>query len=180
MIRDVNQQKRLQSAIENRSKTFEDVIWTEETSIQLDCHRRFCCRKKGQKPRYKPRPKHPTKVHVWGGISWKGRTEVCIFDGIMDAEQYIDILKVTLVPFFQRIYPAGSKCMQDNEPKHTSKKAQQFVSENGINWWRTPPESPDANPIENLWHELKEYLRRKVKPHTKDELVKGILEFWKQ
>ena len=47
-----------------------------------------------------------------------------------------------------------------------------------INWWKTPPESPDMNPIENLWHELKEYIRRVIKPKTKDELVAGILEFW--
>ena len=35
-----------------------------------------------------------------------------------------------------------------------------FFATNGIDWWKTPPESPDLNPIENLWHELKEYIRR--------------------
>ena len=178
MIREVNKQKRLEWAVENNCNNFERVIWSDETSVQLDCHRRFCCRKKGQKPRYKPRPKHPTKVHVWGGISWNGRTNVCIFDGIMDAELYTKILKECLVPFCQEIYPGGHQFMQDNDPKHTSRRAQQFFNENGINWWRTPPESPDANPIENLWHELKEYLRREVKPCTKDELIKGITAFW--
>ncbi len=178
LITDVNKQKRLVWANANKDELFEDVIWTDETSVQLECHRRFCCRKNGQKPRYKPRPKHPVKVHVWGGISWNGRTEICIFDGIMDAELYTEILKVTLVPFCQRIYPGGHRFMQDNDPKHTSKKAQEFFSANKINWWRTPPESPDANPIENLWHEPKEYLRREVKPRVRDELVEGILTFW--
>ena len=69
--------------------------------------------------------------------------------------------------------------MQDNDPKHTSKRAQKFFEDNGINWWRTPPESPDANPIENLWHELKEFLRREVKPKNKEQLVQGILSFWR-
>ena len=45
--------------------------------------------------------------------------------------------------------------MQDNYPKHTSQLAQEFFQTMGINWQKTPPESPDANPIENLWHELK-------------------------
>uniref|UniRef100_A0A1X7V378 Tc1-like transposase DDE domain-containing protein n=1 Tax=Amphimedon queenslandica TaxID=400682 RepID=A0A1X7V378_AMPQE len=49
---------------------------------------------------------------------------------------------------------------------------------NNTNWLHTPPESPDINPIENLWHELKEYLRQDVKPKTKQEFVLGIIEFW--
>ena len=41
----------------------------------------------------------------------------------------------------------------------------------------TLPESPDMNPIENLWHELKEYVRREVKPKSKEELITGIKAF---
>ena len=47
-----------------------------------------------------------------------------------------------------------------------------------INWWKTPPESPDLNSIENLWYQLKEFIRCEVKPTTKAELVKGIKQFW--
>ena len=68
--------------------------------------------------------------------------------------------------------------MQDNDPKHTSKKVQEFFEEEGVNWWKTPAESPECNPVENLWHELKEFLRRELKPSCKDELVKGICRFW--
>ncbi len=69
--------------------------------------------------------------------------------------------------------------MQDNDPKHTSRVGKKFFEDNSVNWWKTPPESPDANPIENLWHELKEFIRREVKPKSKDELINGIREFWK-
>ena len=69
--------------------------------------------------------------------------------------------------------------MQDNDPKHTSRHACNFMENNGINWWRTPPESPDMNPIENLWYELKEYIRRVVKPRVKQEFINGIEEFWR-
>ena len=69
--------------------------------------------------------------------------------------------------------------MQDNDPKHTSRHAEAFYERKSINWVRTPAESPDLNPIENLWHELKEFVRREVKPHTKEELILGIKQFWK-
>lgn len=52
------------------------------------------------------------------------------------------------------------------------------MENNNVNWWKTPPESPDLNPIENVWHELKEYLRREVKPTIKSELIDGIQKFW--
>ena len=50
--------------------------------------------------------------------------------------------------------------MQDNDPKHTSVYAQQFLRDSHVNWWRTPAESPDLNPIENLLHELRVYPER--------------------
>lgn len=108
----------------------------------------------------------------------KGPTKICIFDGIMDADLFIDILDTTLLPFIAEKLARGHRFMQDNDPKHASRRAQAFYESKGINWWKTPPESPDLNPIENLWHELKEYIRREVKPHTKEELIMGIKCFW--
>ena len=96
----------------------------------------------------------------------------------MDACLYTEILDGTLLPFIQSRMPDGHRFMQDNDPKHTSRYAQDFYEEAGINWWKTPPESPDLNPIENLWHELKEYIRREVKPKKKEELIQGIRQFW--
>ena len=60
----------------------------------------------------------------------------------------------------------------------TSRAAQTFLLNNGVTWWRTPAESPNCNLIENLWHELKEFIRRESKPTTKQELIDGIQAFW--
>ena len=117
------------------------------------------------------------KVHVWAGISLRGATGICIFEGIMDKELFAEILDKTLVPYLHNY--ETHRFMQDNDPKHTSHYVADFLDLNCINWWKTPPESPDFNPIKNLWHELKEYIRREVKPKTKAELVDGIKEFWK-
>ena len=97
----------------------------------------------------------------------------------MKAPLYVEILEKTLLPFLHVVFPHGHRFMQDNDPKHTSRRAQAFFEDNDVCWWKTPPESPDANPIENLWHKLKEFIRREVKPQTKDQLVQGIVDFWR-
>ena len=94
----------------------------------------------------------------------------------MDRFLFTDILDQTLVPFIQEKFPIGHRFMQDNDPKHTSNFARDFIVDHRINWWKTPAESPD---LKNLWHELKEFSRREVKPTTKQELIDGIGRFWR-
>ncbi len=50
------------------------------------------------------RAKHPVKVHVWGGISCRGATALCIFEGIMDKCLYTEILEKTLLPCIHEVY----------------------------------------------------------------------------
>ena len=87
--------------------------------------------------------KHPVKVHVWAGIGWHGATEICIFDGIMDAAMYVRIVQVALLPTLQcPEYEKGHHFIQDNNPKHNSGVAKAFFADSGVNWWRTPPPPP--------------------------------------
>ena len=77
----------------------------------------------------------------------------------MNAASFMEVTTNGLLPYIETVDPTP-RFMQDNDPKHTSNRFQLWLEENRINWWKTPPESPDLNPIENLWHELKEYIRR--------------------
>ena len=115
---------------------------------------------------------------MWVGISKRGSTGICIFEGIMDAPLYVEVLRKTLLPFINKVYPTGHRFMADNDPKHTSNEAKNFLTASRANWWRTPAESPDCNPIENLWHKLKEYNRCVVEPTNKEQLIEGIKKFW--
>ena len=115
---------------------------------------------------------------MWGAISRKGAAPLAVFEGIMDSTFYQSVLAEHLVPFVNEVYPDGHRFQQDNDPKHVSRSTRGWMEANGVNHWPTPPESPDLNPIENMWHQLKTHLRRKVKPSTKEELVRGIKDFW--
>jgi len=97
----------------------------------------------------------------------------------MDADLFCNILETTLVPFIRNKL-LDHRFMRDNDPKHTSRRTQAFFEGENINWWRTPPESTNLNPFENLWHELKFYLESKAKPPNKQKLVDGIQKFWER
>ena len=101
LICDANKVKRLEFAqrVLESGDTFNNVIFSDECSISLQAYRRTCFRMANEPTKRKPKPKHPLKVHVWGGISRSGATKICIFDGIMDADLFCSILETTLVPF---------------------------------------------------------------------------------
>lgn len=183
LIREANRTKRLDFCLNcvEEDEQFDDVIFTDECSVHLEKHAKICFRRRWEQPKLKGRAKHPFKVHVWAGISKRGPTRIVIFTGNMDATFYVrEILENTLLPFIQSTFPDGHRFQQDNDPKHTSRLAKEFMTRSGINWWKTPPESPDLNPIELIWHELKHFLRTTVKPTTKDELLEGIARFWRE
>ena len=65
-----------------------DNVFMDECTVQLDLHSRLCIRKQRQPHALKQRPKHPAKVHIWGGISVRGATRIVIFTGNMNTIRY--------------------------------------------------------------------------------------------
>lgn len=103
------------------NKQFENVILSDECTVQLDQHARvFFCKEKEKRALKQP-AKHPVKVHIWGGISIRGATKIVIFSGKMNAIEFGKILEASLVPFVQVCYPDGHRLQMDNAPKHSSK-----------------------------------------------------------
>lgn len=183
MVRTVNKEKRVEfcKTLIARNENFDDVIFTDECSVQLHNNKVIIYREKYSAPPVLPKPKHPTKVHVWAGISRRGTTKILIFENIMTAAFYCEtILTVGLIPFINKVYPDSHRLQQDNDPKHTANATKKFMTDNNINWWNVwPSESPDFNPIEMVWAMMKARLN-KMGPKTKEELQAGIKTFWKR
>lgn len=62
--------------------------------------------------------------------------------------------------------------------RQCSKAYQKCLQVNNIPLFKTPPESLDCNPIENLWHKLKHYIRTTTKQCNKEQLIQGIQFSW--
>lgn len=180
LIRDVNKVKRVDFCKDLiiSGDNLDDVIFTDECSIQLHDNKSVAYRMKGSIAPRHCRPKHPLKLHLWGGISKRGATSILAFDGIMCADFFTsEILGNTLLPFIKEVYPESHRVMMDNDPKHTSKLARKFMEDNNITWWKWPSESCDLNPIEMVWNELKRSVSKRS-PVTKEQLAECVFDFW--
>ena len=124
------------------------------------------------------RNKHAPSLHIIGGISRKGRTQLVIFEGMLNAKKFQRISRMFLIPFIERNSPDHHRLHMDNAPCHTAATTQRFLINNNINHYKTPAQSPDLMPIELVWHDLKKYLSETIKPETKVELINGIEYFW--
>ncbi|CAF0953586.1 unnamed protein product [Brachionus calyciflorus] len=159
---------------------FEDYIFVDETTAVVYEKPLYHLRYPSSRPEAFPcTSKFECKIHVWAGISFQGATNFALFKQNMDSELYREILADYLIPFGALKFNSSFILHQDNDPKHNSKICRDFLKKNGINWVKSPAKSPDMNPIEMLWYELKEYIRKK-NIENEEDATKAIFEFQKK
>ena len=107
---------------------------------------------------------------LWDGIGY-----ACRMDGRMDGDLYIQILEVELMLSMEHLGKTPSQVIfqQDNDPKHTCKKAKERFKNHQINVMPWPVQSPDLNPIEHLWQHFRKFGECPEPP-------KDILELWER
>jgi transposase len=112
---------------------------------------------------------------VWGAFSAAGFTSLAKVKGRINTETYLKLLNQHLLPL--DLPGHGVLFQQDNAPAHKSRKTQLWLSQNNIETLPWPAQSPDLNPIENVWAYLKRRLEdREIHGHA--ELWVAIQEEW--
>lgn len=186
-ISKINQQKRLQFAkyyISHGKTYWDDVIFADESKFNI-----FGSDRKPRvwrKPNTEFDPKHLNltvkqgggNVIVWGCFSTNGVGTLVFIDGNMNGDMYVAILKENLRQSAEKLGILSSfKFYQDNDPKHKARKTREWLLYNCPKVLETPPQSPDLNPIENLW----DYLDKKIRQSSissKTQLKERLQEEW--
>jgi hypothetical protein len=106
---------------------------------------------------------------VWSCMGYAGVGELAIVEGIMNAKGYVNLLRGNLKKSVHKVGIQDSYLFQqDNDPKHTARITREWLLYNARGLLQTPPQSPDSNPIENLWpfSEIKSEMQKFVKTNA--------------
>jgi transposase len=168
---------------------WKNVIFSDESPFQLfqSGGRIFVRRRPGEE--FLPECMNPTVKHgggsiqVWGAFSYNGVGPIYRVQGIMTGEKYRQILKTHMAPFLKKITDETGKkqiFQHDNDPKHSSKVVKAYLSNKQLVVLQWPSQSPDMNPIEHMWRQIKSQIyARSDKASNLDDVFEIAKEEWK-
>jgi len=158
------------------------VLWSDESSFFFRFKDRpMVWRRKHEK--FNPRCLAGTvkadkkKLMVWGCFAWDGLGLLCQVKGIINGPIYKKILQTYMIPSGERLFQGSDHFIfqDDNAPVHSP--AKKFLDEKDFTRMVWPAQSPDLNPIENLWFLLDQQMKGR-KPRTADEFFQIIQVAW--
>ncbi len=162
------------------------ILWSDETKIDIFGlnSKRYEWRKPGTAHHLSntvPTVKHGGgSIMLWGCFSAAGTGRLVAIEGKMNAAKYRDILDENLLQSAQDLR-LGRRFtfQQDNDPKHTAKITKEWLHNNSVTVLEWPSQSPDLNPTEHLWRDLKMAVHQSL-PSNLTELERICKEEWQR
>ena len=182
-----NIKARLKFARENIDKDqvfWNNVLWTDESKVELFGHqnRRHVWRKQNtafQGKNLIPTVKHGGgSVMVWGCFAAAGPGQLTIIESTMNSAVYQRVLEENVKPSVKKLKLQRNWTLQhDNDPKHTSKSTKDWLKTKKWRVLEWSSQSPDLNPIEMLWGDLKRAVHAR-NPSNISQLKEFCIEEW--
>ena len=117
-------------------------------------------------------------IMVWGCMMTQGVGHLAMVSGTLNSSGYIDLLENSMIPSAHGLCVSDDFIFQqDNARCHTSRESMAWFEENETNVMTWPAQSPDLNPIENLWDELGRRIDGYT-PRNKEELWENVKNEW--
>ena len=148
-----------------------DLVFIDETGVNLAMTRRYARAKKGQRAYSQSPYNRGNNITMIGAISTTGFLAPFTFEGWTNKEAFLTYVTQVLVPELW----VGATVVMDNLPAHKARKVREAIEFVGAKVKFLSPYSPDFNPIENCWSKLKEFLRS-TDARTYQELDSSISE----
>lgn len=161
---------------------WKNVFFSDESKIEMTYHagntrvRRYSW--EADRPWCQlPTVKHPASLMIWSGFSSREIGYLHLCEKTVDTKEYVKILRTRVIPYQNRFFDKDMIFQDDSAPAHRSKVTTAFKAANGIVSLPWPANSPDLNPVENLWRILKMKVNS-YRPRTKSELLASIIRVW--
>lgn len=123
---------------------------------------------------------------IWGAITYDHKGPITILDqGRMTGSKYITmILEPHLIPFWMKMMETLglAEVMEDGAAVHRCAISKKYRQAHGLTSIPWPAQSPDLNPLENLWRILKHRISRRVegRPRSIDEMKALLQAEWEE